>query len=106
MGKNVNLTEKLGMSGNPTITVQDKILTVNDSAKNVLHVMEILGNDPEHIAPQQMFEAANCLFDERSNKAIAKMELSFADYMTLIEAALDLVLGDVAGEAVTLATTS
>lgn len=104
MARNIDLTGKLGMGERPTITVGDMTLTVDDSAPNIIRVMEIVGDG--NMTPAAVVEAADLLFEEKSRKQLAKLGLSLGDYGTLVEAATELVMGDEGeGEGETPATT-
>lgn len=102
--KVIDLTGKIGLSERPQIKVGDVMLTVNNSARNMIQVLSITGAD---VDPAKVFEATDLLFDAKSKKAIDKMDLSLDDYMTVLEAAMDAIMGgeDAEGEAPTPATT-
>lgn len=102
MGRTVDLTDKLGLAGKPTIRIGETTLVVNDSAANMLRIMEKAGGG---LAVKDAFAIAKLLFEPSSAKALDKLDLSLDDYMTVIEAAIDLVVGEQSGEAGTPATT-
>lgn len=106
MARNIDLTEKLGMEGKPTITIGETVLEVNNGAANVLRLMELVA-DSGDMDPSDMMKAAEILFGKDGCKAIEKMALTFEDYATVLSAAMDLVTGSAEGEAeATPATTS
>lgn len=103
MSKNIDLTGKLGLEGKPTITVGKDTVTVDNSARTLLAVLNEVGDDP---GPKEMLAAFELLFSDKDRKAIDAMDLSFEDFALLMETALDLVLGGAEGEGQTRATTS
>ena len=102
MGRNVDLTGKLGMGEKPTITIGETVLTVNDSASNMLLVLDKISDG---IDARDALDVAGLLFDAKSGKQLAKLDLNLDDYMTVIEAAVDLVMGGDGGNGGTPATT-
>lgn len=103
MGRNVDLTGKLGLQGKPTITYEGQTFTINDSATNVLLIMEEVGDG---MNVKDAFKIADLLFEPASLKALKKLDLNLDDYITVVETALGLVTGDGEGEAATPDTTS
>lgn len=102
----IDLTEKLGYAEKPTIIIGKDTLTVNNSATNMLKIMELIGNNPENASAAMVGKAADLLFTKESRKTLDKLELSFEDFATVINAAMELVAGgDGEGEAETPATT-
>lgn len=103
MARNVDLTDKLGMAGKPTITIGETVLTVNNSARDALRLMALIGEDG--LSPADTDEAVSILFDAKSKKALDALELDFSDYSKVMEAALGLLTGAAEGEGETQATT-
>lgn len=103
MARNIDLTGKLGFEEKPTVTVGETVLTVDNSAANVLRLMELIGEGGMGV--KEVLEASRLIFEAKSAKALEKMGLSFADYATVVTAAIDLVMGDDGGNAETPATT-
>lgn len=104
MAKTIDLTEKLGLAGKPTITIDGTTLTIDDSAKNMLRVMEQLDDEP---SAKDIIEMCDLIFDAKSREALESLELSFPDFVTVVMTAIDLAVGDVdeEGNALTPATT-
>ena len=100
--KVVDLTEKLGLAEKPAVKVGDVELVVDDSARNMLQIMKLM---EEGYTPQNIIDMCDLLFDKASRKELDKLGLSFADFTAVIEAAIDLVMGDGEGNAETPATT-
>ena len=86
-----NLTDKLNFSENPEIEVKGKILTVKSDAVTVLNVMSMAEEMGE---VEAMVKARDLLFSEKDRKVIEKMNLNMADYITLMQTALSLALGE------------
>jgi hypothetical protein len=86
-----SLTDKLKFNDSPQIQIKDKVLTVNNSARTVLELMDtvLTGGDLEGAKATM-----NLLFSEKDRKTIEKMNLSIEDYMTLAGVAMDLALGN------------
>lgn len=106
MGRNVDLTGKLGLEGKPTITVGGEVLTVNDRASNMLRVMEAMGSDPGAMSVAAVLEVSKLVFEPKSAKALDALDLSFQDYAEVVSSAIELIVGSAEGEAGTQATTS
>ena len=102
MGRTVDLSDKLGLGGKPTIRINDLTLTNKDSAANMLLIMEKVGDG---LAVKDALKVARLLFEPASAKALDKLGLSLDDYMTVIETAINLVVGEQEGEAATPDTT-
>lgn len=101
---NVDLTGKLGLAGKPTITIGKTVLTVDNSARTMLRIMEAVGDEP---GAKEMMAVAELVFCEKDRKALDALELSFEDFAKVVETAMDLITGDDAtGEDQTLDTTS
>ena len=91
------------MGGKPTITIRGEVLTVNDSARNVMQVMKLVR---EGMTVEAVLEAATLVFEPKSRKALDRLDLSFHDFAEVVNTAVNLILGDdQEGEAETPATT-
>ena len=100
----VDITEKLGLKGCPTIQVGETVLTVDNSARAVLKLMQIV--DGENVTPAQVLEAMDVIFAAEDLEKLDSLNLSFNDLTILLQEAMGLVVGAVEGEAETLDTTS
>lgn len=103
MARNVDLTGKLGIGEKPTITIGDAVLTVNDSATNVL---QILAKIEDGMGAKEVKEVSDMLFDKQGKKDLERLDLSFTALSEVVSTAIDLVMGRAEGEAETQATTS
>ena len=104
-GRVLDLTGKLGLAGKPRIKVGDVELVVNDSARDMLRIMQISGGD---VGPSELMEMCGLLFDADGRDALDALDLSLDDYTVVIDAAISLVTGegdDDGGNAGTPATT-
>lgn len=86
-----NLTEKLNFDEAPEIEIKGKIITVKSDAVTVLKVMSMAEEFGE---AEMMVKARDLLFSEKDLKVIDKMNLNMADYITLMQTALSLALGE------------
>lgn len=92
MAKVIDITEKLTFDGNPSLMIKGKKLEVNADAPTILKVMGLMGNgDP---GPKEIVDMYEMMFPEKSKKEIEKMKLGFADLITVVEAAVGLIIGE------------
>ena len=99
----VDLTEKLGLAGRPTLKIKDVELTVNNSARNVLQLMKLVGDGD--VDPTQILDAMEILFSREDLEKLDGLNLDFHDLTVVLQEAMNLVAGEVEGEAATLGTT-
>ncbi len=92
MAKMIDLTEKLGLDEKPTIKIGASTLVVNNSARSMLQIMQLL--DGNEVGPDEMFKAIDLIFDKNSVKQLDKLDLSVQDLMTVLTAAIDLIAGE------------
>lgn len=91
-----NMTEKLALTEDPQLQVKDQVLTINSDAENVLKLMEIVSSSGEIEAA---LEIEKLLFNEADRKKIKKLKLKINDYITLVQTATALALGEDPDEA-------
>lgn len=106
MARIIDITDKLGLGGRPEIVINGESFPVNDSAAAVLGIMSEVGDGD--FSPKVVSGIYERLFDAKTRKRIDAMKLSFADFSTLVFAALDLAVDaeeDDGGNAATPATT-
>lgn len=87
-----DITDKLTFDGNPRLVIKDKELEVNADAPTMLKVMNFFGEDGVEIS--QINEAYELIFPEKSRREIEKMKLSVKDWMTVVQEAVGLVVGE------------
>lgn len=99
MAKIIDITDKLTFDGNPSLKIRGKVLEVNADAPTMLKVMGLMGNgDP---GPKEIVDMYEMMFPEKSQREIEKMKLNFNDLVTVVEAAVGLIIdtdGDGQGE--------
>ena len=94
MGKVIDITEKLDLSGNPYIKIKDEKLEVNTDAATMLKIMNVYGDaDTENVSPKELMKIYEIIFPEKSRKAIEKMKIGFSDLMKVIQTAQQLIMG-------------
>ena len=92
MAKIVDITDKLTFDGNPSLIIRGTQLEVNADAPTMLKVMNFIGGGGVEI--DQINEAYQLIFPEKSRKEIEKMKLSVSDWMTVVQEAMSLVVGE------------
>lgn len=90
--KKYDITDKLTFDGNPALVIKGKELEVNADAPTMLKVMNFFGRDGVEIA--QINQAYELIFPDKSRKEIEKMKLSVKDWMTVVQEAVGLVVGE------------
>ena len=92
MAKVVDITNKLEFDGNPKLKIKDKEIEVNADAPTMLKVMNLVGDDP---TPKDVITLYNLVFPEESRKVLDDMKMNFADLITVVEAAVSVISGDI-----------
>lgn len=92
MGKRIDITEKLGFETNPVLVIKDKELEVNTDAATVLRALSLIGDGGEMNA-DTVGAIGELIFTDTARKNLEKMKLNFADYQTVMMAAIELVTG-------------
>lgn len=93
MAKIVDITDKLSFDGNPKLMIKGKELEVNADAPTMLKVMGLLRNDDPGV--QEVLDAYDMMFQEKTRNEIDKMKLSFRDLMIVVQETVSLITGDV-----------
>lgn len=93
MAKIVDITDKLAFEDNPKLVVKGKELEVNADATTVLKIMGILGDNTD-VSPRDIIQMYELIFSEADRKKIDKMKLQFADFQTIVYAAINLITGE------------
>ena len=94
MGKVVDITERLSFDENPVLRVKDIEVEVNADAKTVL---EIMGNFKSKSEVEASLYSVEKLFNAKDQKKLDGLKLQFKDYMAVISAAMNLVMGENSG---------
>lgn len=92
MARVVDITSKLEFDGNPKLRIKDKEIEVNADAPTMLKVMNMVGDDP---TPKDIIALYNLVFPEESRKVLDDMKLNFADLITVVEAAVSVISGNI-----------
>ena len=92
MAKILDITDRLTFDGNPLLKIRDKTLEVNANAPTMLKVMSFMRTDGS-FSNEQVAEIYGLVFPEKSRKIIEEMKLSIADWMVLVQAAMELITG-------------
>ncbi len=90
--KKYDITDKLTFDGNPVLVIKGKELEVNADAPTMLKVMNFFGSDGVEI--DQINQAYELIFPDKSRKEIEKMRLSVSDWMIVVQEAIGLVVGE------------
>ena len=78
MAKVIDITDKLTFDGNPSLMIKGKKLEVNADAPTMLKVMNFMTAGGVEI--NQINEAYELIFPEKSRKEIEKFKLNFEDW--------------------------
>ena len=94
MAKIVDITDKLSFDGNPCLMVRGEKLEVNADAPTMLKIIGLMNTENTGAEIENLNKAYELVFPEESRNAIDAMKLSFKNWSTLIEAAMNLIMGD------------
>ncbi len=92
MAKVKDITDKLSFDENPCLVIRGKKLEVNADAPTMLKIMGLMsreGMEMEHVA-----EAYELVFPKKSRDEIEKMKPGVNDWMTIVEEAMALIMGE------------
>lgn len=97
MAKIIDITEKLNFSENPKIRIADYELEVNGDAETMLRIMGAFSGGKNEM--QAVAESINLLFSKKDRELLYSItdkqghKLSVSDLMTVIQTAMDAVMG-------------
>lgn len=94
MAKVMDITDKLNFDENPCLMIKGKKLEVNADAPTMLKLIGIMKADGSGVEMENLNEAYELILPEKSRKTINEMKLSFKDWSTVIESAIELTMGD------------
>ena len=86
-----SLTDKLKFDEPPKVEIKGKVLTIQNSAVNVLKIMDIVQTKGEVEGSKAVLEI---LFNEKDRKAVEALSLSMDDFAKFCEVCLDLAVGN------------
>ena len=102
--KVIDITEKLNFEEKPKIKIRDVEITVNNSAVVMLKIMPKLNKDK--ISPNDVIDVIEKLVSSEDMAKLEALDLSFGNFMTFVESAVELIAGkNDEGEAPTRTTT-
>lgn len=91
MAKIIDITEKLNFEEKPRLKIKGKEIKVNNSAETMLKVMGAVSEEGEVAGA---IKASELLFDKKEREKIEKLNLNFADFVTVVTAAMELIMGN------------
>lgn len=91
MARKIDITDKLSFEENPSLIIKGKNIEVNSDAPTMLKVMGLMSSDDP--GAQEILEAYNMVFPEKSKKEIEKMKLGFKDLIIVVQEAVQLISG-------------
>lgn len=104
MAKTVDITSKLNFEEKPQIKIKETLITVNNEAAAMLKLIPKMSG---HVDPAAIAEMCETLFEPSEYEKVMSLKLNLSDFMILIDAATQLVMGDnEPGEEETLTTIS
>ena len=92
MARKIDITDKLSFEENPSLIIKGKNIEVNADAPTMLKVMGLMSSDDP--GAQEILEAYNMVFPEKSKKEIEKMKLGFKDLIIVVQEAVQLISGE------------
>ena len=92
MAKVVDITDKLTFEENPALEIKGKVIEVNADAPTMLKVMGLMGK--EDTGSQEIVDAFNLMFPEKSKKELFGLKLNFQDLIVVVREAVQLIAGD------------
>lgn len=92
MAKIIDITDKLSFDGNPKLKIKGKEVEVNSDAPTVLKIMGLTTKEGNHA--ENMAEACDILFPAESREILDDLKLSFNDFITVIQCAIETITGE------------
>ncbi len=86
-----SLTDKLNFDENPQIEIKGKKVTVNSDAETILKILSATKGKDDADAT---LAALDLLFSKKDREIINGFKLSMKDYLTLVNAAVALAMGE------------
>lgn len=86
-----SLTDKLKFDECPKVEIKGKTLTINNSAVNVLHLIDVVQTMGEVAGAKAIVDI---LFSAKDKKTIESLNLSMADFTKFCEICMDLAIGN------------
>lgn len=92
MAKMMDITDKLSFEENPKLRIKEQELEIHGDAATVLRILALLGNGEP--GASEVLECADLLLGRENREKLDTLNLSFADYMKVVNLAMALVLGE------------
>ena len=86
-----SLTDKLKFDEQPKVEIKGKVLTINNSAVNVLKLMDIVQTKGEIEGTKAVLEL---LFSPKDRKTIEGLNLSMEDFTVFCSVCMELAVGN------------
>lgn len=96
MAKSVDITEKLNFNENPRLIIKGEEYEVNSDALSMLKILSFMDNGNPGGA--EILDAYETIFPEGERERLEKEKLKFDDFVTVVKAAVTLVVGEPQGE--------
>lgn len=84
-------TAKLKFNEDPVLKIKDVELTVRSDADVLLQIIDLMGKKNE---TEATLEAIGLLFSEEDSRKLSDLRLKIEDYMTVVQVAIALALGE------------
>lgn len=97
MGKRIDITDKLNFEEKPVIIIKGKEIEVNDDAATLLKVLSKVENEGD-VTVKVLSELASDIFTKEGKKNLDSLKLNVKDFSTVIEMAMDLIMGEDEGQ--------
>lgn len=91
--RKIDITDKLDLGENPCLVIKGQELEVNADAKTMLKIINKYDGVDE-LSVKGAMEIFQIIFPEKTRQAIDEMHFSFKDLQTVIEAAMNLIMGN------------
>lgn len=92
MARVVDITDKLSFDENPALVIKGKKIEVNADAPTMLKIMNLM--TAEGVEIEQIGEAYELVFPEKSRKEIDRLKLNVNDWTTVVMEAMNLIMDD------------
>ena len=90
MSKIIDITDKLAFDEKPRMMVKGKELEINTEAENMIKIMAIASED---VSGTQVVQMCELILTNESKERLKELQLSFKDYMTVVNAAVQIASG-------------
>ena len=92
MSKIIDITDKLNFRVKPQIRIKDVVITVNNEAAAILKILPKISQNK--MEPADILDVINIILEEKERKKLECLHLDFRDFMTFVESAVTLIVGE------------